>query len=129
MDGCIRAGIYGASLSLLFGLFFSNLYFIPSFFATILMIYVSRLLTLREGLVTSFMTYVFSDGILTTIAAAIYFFTDEPYVLTVDIWVVILPLASAFSAIIAAYVGVRLAQKAKPVQELPQSLPPPLPPV
>jgi len=129
MDRCIRAGIYGALISLLCGLFFSDLYFIPSFLATILVIYVSRLLTLREGLVTSLMTYFFSDGFLTTIAAAIYFGTNEPYVLTIDIWVVILPLVSTFSAIIAAYVGVRLAQKVKPVQELPPSLPPPLPPV
>ena len=93
------------------------------------MIYISRLSTLREGLVASLMTYVFSDGVLTTIAASIYFVAEEPYVLTVDIWVVILPLISAFSAIIAAYAGVRLVQKVKRVQELPQSLPPPLPPV
>ena len=130
MDRCIRAGIYGAliafSLNLVSPVY---LYFFPSFLAAIFAIYVSRLVTLREGLVASFMTYVFSEGIMNAIVAAIFYMTSKPYTLTIDIGIVLSPLASAFSALIAGYVGVWLAQKIKPARELPPSLPPPLPPV
>jgi hypothetical protein len=130
MDRCIRAGIYGAliafSLSLVSPVY---LYFFPSFIAAIFAIYVSRLVTFREGLVASFMTYVFSEGIMNAIVAATFYMTNEPYTLTIDIGIVVSPLASAFSALIAGYVGVWIVQKIKPARELPQSLPPPLPPV
>jgi hypothetical protein len=130
MDRCIRAGIYGAliafSLSVVSPVY---LYFFPSFLAAIFAIYVSRLVTLREGLVASFMTYVFSEGIMNVIVAATFYMTSEPYTLIIDIWIVLSPLASAFSALIAGYVGVWIVQKIKPARELPPSLPPPLPPV
>ena len=130
MDRCIRAGIYGALIA-----FFLNmvspvyLYFFPSFLAAVLAIYSSKLVTLREGLVASFMTYVFSDGITNALVAATFYITKEPYTLIIDIGIVLSPLASAFSALIAGYVGVWIVQKAKPARELPPSLPPPLPPV
>jgi len=130
MDHCIRAGIYGALIA-----FFLNivspvyLYFLPSFLAAIFAIYSSRLVTLREGLVASFMTYVFSDGITNALVAATFYVTGEPYTLTIDIGIVLSPLASAFSALIAGYVGIWIVRRIKPARELPQPLPPPLPPV
>src|SRR3990170_6921313 len=118
MDRCLRAGTYGALIALLFGLFSPvYLYFFPSFLAAIFAIYVSRLVTLREGLVASFMAYVFSEGILNAIVAATFYMTNEPYTLTIDIWIVVSPLASAFSALIAGYVGVWIVQKIKPARE------------
>ena len=130
MDRCIRAGIYGALIAFALNMVSPvYLYFFPSFLAAIFAIFVSRLVTLREGLVASFMTYVFSDGILNAIVAATFYITNEPYTLTIDIWIILSTLASAFSALIAGYVGVSIAQRIKPARELPPSLPPPLPPV
>ena len=131
MDRCISAGISGALLSAFISLFSPvYLYFIPSFVAAVLFIYASRLQTTREGLVTSLMTSVLGDGIFNTINNGAYFFsTSEPYALTVDIWVVLTPAISAFFALLAGYVGVRLASRLKPTREMPPSLPPPLPPV
>jgi hypothetical protein len=130
MDRCISAGIYGALLSLFINLFSPvYLYFLPSFLAAIFAIYVSRLRTSREGLVASLMTFIFGDGLSSTMVAATYYLTNEPYTLTIDIWIVLSPILSALFAVLAGYVGVRLVGRAKPTHEMPPSLPPPLPPV
>lgn len=130
MDRCIIAGISGALLSLFINLFSPvYLYFIPSFVAAILFIYSSRLQTFREGLVTSFMTFIFSDAILNTFVGATYYLTNESYTFTIDIWVILTTIMSPFFAVLAGYIGVRLARRLKPTREMPPSLPPPLPPV
>ncbi len=135
MDRCIAAGISGALLSLLINLLIITLfsplylYFIPSFVAAIWIIYSSRLQTLREGLVTSFMTFIFSDAILNTFVAATYYLANETYTFTIDIWVVLTTIMSPFFAVLAGYIGVRLASRLKPAREMPPPLPPPLPPV
>jgi len=128
MDRCISAGISGALLSIFVNLFV-GLYFIPSFIAAILFIYAARLQTLREGLVTSFMTFIFSDAILNTIVALSFYLTGETYSLTIDIWIVLATILSPFFAVLAGYIGVRLVGTLKQTREMPQSLPPPLPPV
>jgi len=137
MDRCVNAGISGALLSVFFSLFLGfilpvYLYFLPSFLAAIFAIYVSRLGTTREGLVTSLMTFVLGDGVFNTLNNAIYYFTtSEPYILNVDIGVVVLPILSAFFAVLAGYIGVRLVGKVKPTQDMPQPQMPPtsIPPV
>ena len=133
MDRCVNAGISGALLSLFINLFSPvYLYFIPSFLAAVLFIYVSRLRTTREGLVASLMTFVLSDGIFNTLNNAIYYFTtSEPYILNVDIGIVVSPILSAFFAVLAGYIGVRLVGRVKPTQEMPQPQMPPtsIPPV
>jgi hypothetical protein len=137
MDRCVNAGISGALLSLFISLFFGlflpvYLYFLPSFLAAIFAIYISRLGTTREGLVTSLMTFVLGDGIFNTLNNATYYLTtSEPYILNVDIGIVVSPILSAFFAVFAGYIGVRLVGKAKPTQEVPQPQmpPPPIPPV
>jgi hypothetical protein len=134
MDRCISAGIFGFLLavtinllSLLSGVY---LYFVPSFLAAIIAIYTFRLETLREGLVASFMTYIFNDGILSTISLTTFYFANEQYpAFTVDVWTMISPIVSAVSAMVAAYLGMLFAQARKPVQELPpivqSQVPPP----
>ena len=132
MDRCVNAGISGALLSLFINLFSPvNLYFIPSFLAAVLFIYVSRLQTSREGLVTSLMTSVLSDGILNTLVATTFYVTGEPYTLTIDIGIVISFILSAIFAVLAGYIGVRLVGRVKPTQEMPQPQMPPtsIPPV
>ena len=128
MDKSIRAGISGFLFSLIIN-FFSpvSLFFIPSFLATILVVIMYRLETFKDGLIAAFITYIFSDGVLGTLVLATLYFQNLPYELTIDIWLVLAPVASSISALIAGYVGVWLVHRMKPPQE---SVPmPPLPPL
>ena len=135
MDKSIRAGISGFILAIIITLLLASLLtlsdilsFIPSFVAAIFAIYISRLETLKDGLVAAFMTYIFNDGILGTISLATFYAANEPYpLLNVDIMTVLYPVVSAVTALIAGYVGVRLVQRMKPTRESPMT-PPPLPP-
>jgi hypothetical protein len=127
MDRSMRAGISGFLLALTINFLTSGLlYFIPSFLAAILIIYLYRIETLKDGLIAAFMTYIFNDGILSTIGLATYYFENTPYEVSVDIWLVLYPIANAVTAMIAGYVGIWLVHKMKPTRELPS--PPPLPP-
>jgi hypothetical protein len=131
MDRCISAGIFGFLLAVTINLFSPvYLYFVPSFLASIIAIYAFRLETLREGLVASFMAYIFNDGILGTISLATFYFANEQYpAFTVDVWTMISPIVSAVSAMVVAYLGMLFAQARKPAQELPpivqSQVPPP----
>ncbi len=89
--------------------------FVPSSLAALLAIYIFRLNTLRDGLVAAFVTYIFTDGLLSTIDLAAYYLADEPYPsFSVDTWTMLSPAVAAVTAVIAGYIGVRLAQKRKP---------------
>jgi hypothetical protein len=130
MEHSIQAGISGALIAITINLF-SPVYldFIPSFVAVILAIYLYRLGAFKDGLLVAFMTYLFNEAVLNAIIAATYYLTEEPYTLTVDIWIVLSPIVTSISALIAGYVGVLLVQKMKPAKELAPSLPQQLPPV
>ena len=131
MDQSIKAGVYGFLLAVVINLF-SPIYldFIPSFLVAILVIYIFRLGALKDGLVAAFMTYIFNDGILNTMGLASYYFANESIPsFNVDVWTMLSPIVSAVTAVIAGYIGVRLAQKRKPARELPAPIPPQLPPV
>ena len=131
MDRSIKAGVYGFLLAVVINLF-SPIYldFIPSFLVAILAIYIFRLGALKDGLVAAFMTYIFTDGILGTITLATSYFANQPYgPFNIDVWTMFSPIVSAVTAVIAGYIGVWLAQKRKPAQELPAPIPPQLPPV
>jgi len=121
MDRSVMSGVFGFSLAVVINLFSPiYLYFIPSFLAAILAIAFFRLGELREGLVAAFMTYIFTDGILGTITLAILYFMNEPYPsFNVDVWIMLSPIVSAVTAVIAGFIGVRLAQRRKPAPELP----------
>jgi hypothetical protein len=131
MDQSIKAGVSGFLLAVVINLLSPTyLDFIPSFLVAILVIYIFRLGALKDGLVAAFMTYIFTDGILGTIVLAMSYFANEPYPsFNVDIWIMLSPVVQAVTAVIAGYIGVRLAQKRKPARELPAPIPPQLPPV
>jgi hypothetical protein len=119
MDRSITAGIAGFLLAIAINLFSPvYLYFIPSFLVAILVIYYFRLGTLKDGLVAAFMTYIFNDGILNTISGAAYYNKQYP-AFYVNAWVMISPIISAITAVIAAYIGVLFAKARKPAEELP----------
>jgi len=130
MDRSIRAGISGSLMAVVINLF-SPVYldFIPSFLAAILAVYIYRLREPKDSLVAAFMTYIFSQGVLGTLGLATFYLANEPYELTVDIWLVFSPILTSITALIAGYVGVWLVKRMKLSEELTPPLPPPLPPV
>jgi hypothetical protein len=130
MDPAIKAGISGFVLAIIINLFSPvYLYFVPSLLAAILVVYVFRLGTLKDGLVATFMTYIFNDGILGTISLATFYAENKPYPsVTIDVWTMFSPLVEAVTAMIAAYVGVWLTQIRKPPPGLPSTPSPQLPP-
>jgi len=96
----------------------------------LLSVFIFRLEALKDGLLASFMTYIFNQGVVGTIGLATYYIANEPYELTVDLLLVFSPIVTSITALIAGYVGVQLVKRTKPIHELQQpSLPPPLPPV
>jgi hypothetical protein len=123
MDRSLSAGIFGILLAVIINLFSLStiyLYFVPSFLATIIAMYAFRLETLREGLIVAFMTYIFNDAILSTLIYAILYFENAAYPsFDVDVWIMLYPIISAISAVVAAYVGMLFAQSRKPAKELP----------
>jgi hypothetical protein len=131
MDMAIRAGISGFLVALVINLFSPvYLYFVPSFLVAILAVYFYRLGTLKDGLVASFMIYIFTDGILGTISLATFYAENKPYPsFNVDVWTMFSPLVQAVTAVIAAYLGVWLTRIRKPPPGLPSATTPQLPPV
>ena len=118
MDRSMAAGITGFLFAIVINLFSPvYLYFVPSFLVAIVVIYFYRLDTLRDGLVTAFMIYIFNDAVYSAIGGALYY--NQQYSFFVDFWTVTSPIVSAISAVIAAYIGVLFAKVRKPAQELP----------
>lgn len=130
MDPAIKAGISGFLLAIIINVFSPVfLYFVPSFLAAVLAVYIYRLGTLKDGLVAAFMTHIFNDGILGTVSLASFYAENKPYPsFTVDVWTMLTPLVSAVTAVIAAYVGVWLTKIRKPPPGLPSAPSPQLPP-
>lgn len=130
MERSIRAGILGSVISVFIVQFIPYyLYFLPSFFASLIAIYFSRLNEIKDCLLAAFMTYFISSAVSNVVAAALLYASGEPYTLIIDISIVVSPLLDIVTAFLAAYIGVRLAQRAKPAPpELPPTLKP-LPPV
>lgn len=131
MDQSIKAGVFGFSLVVIIDFLLSPIYldFVLPFLVAILAVYVFRLETFKDGLVASFMTYILSDGILSTIGLATFYSANKLYTLSVDLWTVFSPIVTSITALIAGYIGVLLVQKTRRSRELPAPLPPQLPPV
>ena len=120
MDRSIKAGIAGLALAVIINLTISlplYLEFVPSFLAAIIAIFIFKIGTFKDGLVTTLITYFFNDQILNSIALALYYMEKKQYTLTVDTSAVFSSIIEAATAIIAAYIGARVVQGRKPKEE------------
>jgi len=107
-------GLIGAFLSVAISFFSSvDLYFIPSFVASIFIIYTYRINELKESLIATFAVYVFADGILGTLVLGQYYILNETIIFMPGFWDVVLYPFNPISAFIAAYIGVRISPKRK----------------
>jgi hypothetical protein len=134
MDQSIKAGVYGLLLAIIIDLA-SPVYldFISSFVASVIVIFIFRLSVLKDGLVAAFLTYIFDQGVMSTIALATSYLANEPYPsFNVDIYTMVTPIVWAVTAVIAGYLGVWLVRRMRPARELPSlplpTQPPPPPP-
>ena len=129
MDQSIKAGIVGAVLAVIVNVA-NPLYlsFLPTFMIAIIVIFIYRLGTLKDGLIAAFMTYIFNEGILTTLYIALLYAANQPYpTVTIDPTIILSPVLSAISAVIAAYIGVWLAGKRTPPPQKTQPQPTDIP--
>jgi hypothetical protein len=120
MDRSIKAGIAGLSLAVIINLTVSlpiYLEFAPSFLAAIIVLFIFKVETFKDGLVATLTTYFFNDQILNSIGLALYYVEKKQYVLSVDASVVLSSIIEAATAIIAAYIGTRVVQSMKPKKE------------
>ena len=129
MDQSIKAGIVGAVLAVIVNVA-NPLYlsFLPTFIVAIIVIFICRLDTFKDGLIAAYMTYIFNEGILTTLYLALLYAANQPYpTVTIDPTIILSPILSAISATIAAYIGVWLARKRIPPPQKTQPRPTDIP--
>jgi hypothetical protein len=126
VDKGIKAGAFGTVLAVVVNIFLPvDLDFVPSFIVAIFVVYVFRLETLKDGLVATFMIYIFNEGILNTVGLALLYFSNEPYpMITIDSWLILSPIIAAISTLVAGYIGIWLAKTRKPSPESLQPIPP-----
>jgi hypothetical protein len=120
MDRSIKAGIAGLALAVIINLTISlplYLEFVPSFLAAIIAIFIFKIGTFKDGLVTTLITYFFNDQILNSIGLALYYLEKKQYILTVDMSAVFSSIIEAVTVIVAAYIGARVVQGMKPKKE------------
>ncbi len=111
---CLVIGLVGSVLSMAINLFSGiDLYFIPSFVSSIFIIYTYRVNDFRESLIATFAVYLFTDGILGTLVLGQYYILNETYIFIPGFWDVALYPFNPISALIAAYVGVKISPKGR----------------
>jgi len=115
----LQAGIMGAFISVMISSFSPpniDLYFIPSFLASLIAIYLARARKLEEAVAIAFTVYIFTDAIIACIFLGTFHFQNVPiaeaygnYVPTlVD---VVMYTINPITAIIAGYIGTKLTAK------------------
>lgn len=117
MDRSIGAGILGIVLATIINISIiisPPLDWLPTFIIVIIVIFVYRLGTVKDGLIAAFMTYIFSQAIIDTLVIADYYTSNRTYTLTITAYLLPDPIITAISALIAAYTGVWLARKRTP---------------
>jgi len=128
MDQAIKAGISGLIIALFITILSpAYLYFLPQLVASIITIYLFDLKTTKDGLLATFITYLFTLGVLDSLSAVAYFVSNEPVNFTVDIWIILDQILTPLSSLPAALAGVWLAKKRPRVTTPPP--PAPIPPV
>jgi len=113
MDQSIKVGIVGTVLAVIVNLA-NPLYlsFLPTFIIATIVIFIYRLGRLKDGLIAAFIIYIFDEGILTTLYLALLYAANQPYpAVAIDPTMVISPILSTISAVMAAVIGAWLARK------------------
>ena len=113
----VVVGLLGGFLSVMITMFAgeTDLFFIPSFVASITVIFVYRISELKDSLIASLSIYLFAEGILGALVLGYSYAFQIPYEIAWEpqIWEVALYSFTPISAILAAYIGVKMGPKRK----------------
>jgi hypothetical protein len=113
----VVVGLLGGFLSVMITVFSgeTNLFFIPSFAASVIVIFVYRIGELKDSLIASLTIYLFAEGILGAVVLGYSYAFQIPYevIWEPQIWEVALYSFTPISAIVAAYIGVKMGPKKK----------------
>lgn len=128
MEPVLKAGIAGVAIAFVITLFFAqeNLYFIPSFVASIVVIYLFELKATKDAVLAAFITYIFTDWIFNGIPILLSMNETFTFTFTVDAWMVIGQLFAPITALLAGLCGAEMAKTRR--RTTPTLQPPPPPP-
>ena len=120
VEELLKAGALGIVLSVAMNVLSpANLYFLPSFLASLVAVYAFRIQRLGESLATAFMIYLMTDGILGTLILGMFYYTNTPFEISFvpGLWEALSYTISPITAFFAGYVGAKVFPKRPPRKE------------
>ena len=128
MEPVFKAGIVGViiAFAVTFVFFQFNLYFFPSFVASLIVIYFFELKATKDALLAAFIVYIFTDWILSSLSFLVSI--DQTFSITVDAVMVLGQVSTPLTALVAGFIGAEFAKTRQRSILTLQPLPPPPPP-
>lgn len=116
----IRLGVVGTLLSITISMFTSplDLYFLPSFIASLAIIFLSKTGRFRDAIIIAMTTYLFTDAVAAGLTLGYLYALNEPLSSLYGNYIptlldVLMYSISPATAIVASYVGSRLSLRGK----------------
>ena len=122
----VAASLLGAMISVMIASSSTvNLFFLPSFIASVIVVYLYRMSRFEESLVTSLAIYLFADGIMAVTILGYCYMLQTPYATFIEDWVpelweVLLYGLNPVSAFVAAYIGMKISPRRRRMPTVPE---------
>lgn len=126
MEPVFKAGIAGVIVSFVitFVFFQFNLYFFPSFVASLIVIYFYELKATKDALLATFITYMFTDWVIGSLSYLVSL--DQTFTITVDVGMALGLISTPLTALVAGFMGAEFAKTRR--HAIPTLQPVPIPP-
>ncbi len=113
----VTASLLGAMISVMITSSSSvNLFFLPSFIASVIVVFLYKMSRFEESLITSLAIYLFADGIMAATILGYCYMSQTPYAEFIsgwvpELWEVLLYGLNPISAFVAAYIGMKISPR------------------
>lgn len=127
MEPVLKAGFAGVIIAFVitFAFFEFNLYFFPSFVASLIVIYFFELKSTKDAVLAAFTVYIFTEWILSSLSFLVSI--GQTFTITVDDGMVLGQIFTPLTALVAGFIGAEFAKTRQRTISTLQSLPPPPP--
>jgi len=128
MEPVLKAGFAGVIIAFVitFAFFQFNLYFFPSFVASLIVIYFFELKATKDAVLAAFIVYIFTEWILSSLSFLVSI--DQTFSITVDAGMALGQISTPLTALVAGFIGAEFAKTRRHIISTLQPLPPPPPP-
>jgi len=128
MEPVFKAGIAGViiAFAITFVFFQFNLYFFPSFVASLIVIYFFELKSTKDAVLAAFIVYIFTEWILSSLSFLVSI--GQTFTITVNDGMVLGQIFTPLTALVAGFIGAEFAKTRQRSILTLQPLPPPPPP-